>query len=87
MTAHAYGLLGRSADALHLLDRLEREIERRGTGVRYAGVQHTYRSWLLRNLGDPRAEELARTGLELADGPGDPRPVPARRGRLPAPRR
>ena len=49
-----------------VLDRLEREIERRGTGVRYAGVPHTYRSWLLRNLGDPEAEELARTGLELA---------------------
>ena len=68
MTAHAYGLLGRSADALRLLDRLEREIERRGTGVRYAGVQHTYRSWMLRNLGDPVAEELALTGLELANG-------------------
>ena len=37
MTAHAYGLLGRSADALRALDRLEQEIERRGTGVRYAG--------------------------------------------------
>jgi DNA-binding SARP family transcriptional activator len=68
MTAHAYGLLGRSADALLLLDRLGREIERRGTGLRYAGLQHTYRSWLLRNLGDPGAEELARTGLELAHG-------------------
>ncbi len=68
MTAHAYGLLGRSAAALLLLDRLEREIERRGTGLRYAGLQHTYRSWLLRNLGDPRAEEFARTGLELANG-------------------
>ena len=66
MTAHAYGLLGRSADALRVLDRLEREIERRGTSVRYAGVQHTYRSWLLRNLGDPGAEDLALQGLELA---------------------
>jgi hypothetical protein len=66
MTAHAYGLLGRSADALRVLDRLEREIERRGTGVRYAGLQHTYRSWILRNLGDPGAEELALAGLELA---------------------
>jgi hypothetical protein len=68
MTAHAQGLLGRSADALHLLDLLEREIERRGTGLRYAGLPHTYRSWLLRNLGDPVADELARTGLELANG-------------------
>jgi DNA-binding SARP family transcriptional activator len=66
MTAHAYGLLGRTADALRILDRLEREIERRGTSVRYAGVQHTYRSWLLRNLGDPDAEELALRGLEVA---------------------
>ncbi|WP_169576401.1 ATP-binding protein [Nocardioides halotolerans] len=66
MTAHAYGLLGRSADALRVLLRLEEEIERRGTGVRYAGVQHTYRSWVLRNLGDPSAEELALTGLDLA---------------------
>jgi DNA-binding SARP family transcriptional activator len=66
MTAHAYGLLGRSADALAVLLRLEREIERRGTGVRYAGTGHTYGSWILRNLGDPGAEELARTGLGLA---------------------
>ncbi|HEX5088238.1 MAG TPA: BTAD domain-containing putative transcriptional regulator [Nocardioides sp.] len=63
MTAHAYGLLGRSADALRVLDRLEQEIERRGTGVRYAGLPHTYRSWVLRNLGDPAAEELALAGL------------------------
>ena len=68
MTIHAYGLLGRSADALNLLDRLQREIERRGTGVRYAGLRHTYGSWLLRNLGDPRAEELAFTGLTVAKG-------------------
>ena len=66
MTAHAYGLLGRSADALRVLLRLEQELERRGTGVRYAGVQHTYRSWILRNLGDPGAEELALAGLEVA---------------------
>jgi hypothetical protein len=66
MTAHAYGLLGRTADALRILDRLEREIERRGTSVRYAGVQDSYRSWLLRNLGDPGAEELALRGLEIA---------------------
>ena len=71
MTAHAYGLLGRSADALRVLLRLEQEIDRRGTGVRYAGVQHTYRSWILRNLGDPdlgesSAEELALAGLAVA---------------------
>ncbi len=66
MTAHAYGLLGRSTDALRVLGRLEQEIGRRGTEVRYAGVQHTYRSWVLRNLGDPGAEELARAGLAVA---------------------
>jgi hypothetical protein len=68
MTAHAQGLLGRSADALHLIDLLEREIERRGTRLRYAGLPHTYRSWLLRNLGDAVAEDVARAGLELAHG-------------------
>ncbi|WP_281689977.1 BTAD domain-containing putative transcriptional regulator [Pseudonocardia thermophila] len=63
MTAHAYGLLGRSADALRVLDRLEAELDRRGTAVRYAGVQHTYRSWILRNLGAPDAAESALAGL------------------------
>ena len=66
MTAHAYGLLGRSADALRVLTHLEHELERRGTGVRYAGLQDSYRSWILRNLGDPAAEDLARTGLDRA---------------------
>ena len=66
MTAHAYGLLGRSADALRVLVHLEHEIERRGTGMRYAGVQDSYRSWILRNLGDPAAEDLALTGLGQA---------------------
>jgi hypothetical protein len=66
MTAHAYGLLGRAGAALDVLTRLEQEIERRGTGVRYAGLQHTYRSWILRNLGVPEAEELALAGLGMA---------------------
>jgi DNA-binding SARP family transcriptional activator len=66
MTAHAHGLLGRSADALRVLDRLEQEIERRGTRVRYAGLRDTYRSWILRNLGDRSAEELAQSGLAMA---------------------
>ncbi|MDT7574710.1 MAG: hypothetical protein QOH17_1043 [Pseudonocardiales bacterium] len=65
MTAHAYGLLGRSADALRVVARLERELDRRGTAVRYAGLQHTYRSWILRNLGEPTALDLALAGLEL----------------------
>jgi len=69
MTAHAYGLLGRSADALAVVDRLERELDRRGTTIRYAGVQHTYRSWILRNLGDPSAAELALAGLSSAGTP------------------
>ena len=66
MTAHAYGLLGRSADALRVLTHLEHELERRGTGVRYAGLPDSYRSWILRNLGDPAAEDLARAGLDRA---------------------
>lgn len=69
MTAHAYGLVGRVGDALALLDRLEAEIERRGTGVRYAGVADTYRSWLLRNLGVGGAEDRARAALEHAGSP------------------
>jgi hypothetical protein len=68
MTAHAFGLLGRSADALRVVARLEQELDRRGTAVRYAGVQHSYRSWILRNVGDPAAEEIALAGLELAGG-------------------
>jgi len=66
MTAHAYGLVGRPADALAVLDRLRLEIDRRGTVVRYAGVTDTYRSWILRNLGVPGATDLARSGLERA---------------------
>ncbi len=66
MTAHAYGLLGRAADALRVLDRLEQELRRRGTEVRYAGLPHTYRSWVLRNLGDPDATQVAHAGLEVA---------------------
>jgi DNA-binding SARP family transcriptional activator/tetratricopeptide (TPR) repeat protein len=66
MTAHAYGLLGRVDDALSVVDRLAREIERRGTGVRYAGLEHSYRSWLLRNVADPSALDVALAGLEMA---------------------
>ena len=87
MTAHAYGLLGRSADALRCWSAWSARSSGAGPAVRYAGVQHTYRSWILRNLGDPAAEELALTGLEAGRVPGDPRPVPPRRRRLPAPRR
>ena len=31
MTAHAFGMVGRAADALSVLDRLDRELERRGS--------------------------------------------------------
>ena len=67
MTAHAYGLIGRPTDALRLLDRLDIALERRGTVSRYGGTVHTYRSWVLRNLGAAEeAVELAWAGLELA---------------------
>ena len=64
MAAHAYGHVGRVTDALTLLDRLEMELRRRGSDVRYGGVSHTYRSWLLRNLGSPLAEDEARAGID-----------------------
>jgi len=51
MTAHAYGMVGRAADALSVLDRLDRELERRGSDSRYGGMPDAYRSWVLRNLG------------------------------------
>ena len=67
MTAHAYGLIGRPTDALRLLDRFDTELERRGTVTRYGGAAHTYRSWVLRNLGAAEeAAELAQAGLERA---------------------
>ncbi|GAA3629475.1 hypothetical protein GCM10022236_34710 [Microlunatus ginsengisoli] len=66
MTAHAYGMVGRPAEALAVLDRLGLELDRRGTGVRYAGVTETYGSWILRNLGAPQATDLARAGLARA---------------------
>lgn len=66
MTAHAYGLIGRPAEALTVLERLAHEIDQRGTVVRYAGVIETYRSWILRNLGAAGATDLARAGLDRA---------------------
>ena len=38
MTAHALGMVGRAADALSVLDRLSRELERRGSDARYSGM-------------------------------------------------
>jgi DNA-binding SARP family transcriptional activator len=59
MTAHAYGMAGRPMDALAVLDRLERELERRGSDGRYGGMPDNYRSWIHRNLGVPGAVDLA----------------------------
>ena len=64
MAIHANGFLGHVSDALALLDRMEIELQRRGSDVRYGGVTHNYRSWLLRNLGSPLAEDEARAGVE-----------------------
>lgn len=65
MTAHAYALVGRVADALATLDRLDREMVRRGSDVRYAGLVDNYRSWILRSLGDESAVDVARHALEI----------------------
>lgn len=66
MTAHAFGMVGRAADALSALDRLDRELERRGSDARYDGMPDAYRSWVLRNLGVPEAVDLARSTAERA---------------------
>ena len=64
MSIHGYGMVGRAADALAVIDRMAAEQERRGSKVRYDGSTETYRSWVLRNLGAPEAEDHARAGLE-----------------------
>ena len=66
MLGHAYGHQGRAVDALAMMDRLDLELERRGSTVRYGGLSSTYRSWILRNLGDPSAADNAREGIERA---------------------
>ena len=66
MTAHAFGMVGRAADALSVLDRLDRELERRGSDSRYGGMPDAYRSWVLRNLGVRGAVDLARSTAERA---------------------
>ena len=66
MAIQANGFLGHVGNALALLDRMEIELRRRGSDVRYGGVTHNYRSWLLRNLGSPLAEDEARAGVEQA---------------------
>ena len=69
MLGHAYGHQGRAVDALAMMDRLDLELERRGSTVRYGGLSSTYRSWVLRNLGDPSADDIAREGIERARTP------------------
>jgi DNA-binding SARP family transcriptional activator len=69
MLGHAYGHHGRAVDALAMMDRLEMELERRGSSVRYGGLALSYRSWILRNLGDPSAADLARQGVEQGHTP------------------
>ncbi len=69
MLAHAYGHQGRAVDALAMMDRLDLELARRGSGVRYGGLSLTYRSWILRNLGDAGAADIARAGIERAPTP------------------
>lgn len=66
MTAHAFGMVGRITEALAVIDRLDRELERRRTGVRYAGMPTTYRSWLLRSVGDPAAVDAAEAAVDDA---------------------
>ena len=69
MLAHAYGHQGRAVDALAMMDRLDVELDRRGSSVRYGGLSLTYRSWILRNLGDTGAADIARAGIERAPTP------------------
>jgi DNA-binding SARP family transcriptional activator len=64
MSAHGYGMVGRAGDALAVIDRMAAELERRGSKARYGGSTDTYRSWVLRNVGAPEAEDHARAGLE-----------------------
>jgi DNA-binding SARP family transcriptional activator len=64
MAAHARAMAGRPAEALELLDRLTVETKRRGSDLRYQGLDENYRSWILRNLGDPGAREHSQRGLE-----------------------
>jgi hypothetical protein len=64
MTMHAHAMTGQVAEALTLLDRFERELERRGSNARYAGVAENYRSWILRNLCDPLGRDMAERAID-----------------------
>jgi tetratricopeptide (TPR) repeat protein len=65
MVAHASALTGRVADAWATLDRLDREMARRGSDARYAGLSDNYRCWILRSLADPSAGDHAERALEV----------------------
>ncbi len=65
MTAHAHALQGRPDRALAALDRLSREMDRRGSRTRYRGLDDNYRSWIIRSLGAPdAAADLNRSVLD-----------------------
>lgn len=57
MAAHAHGINGEPTRALALVDRLTVEMVRRGSDVRYRGLDDNYRAWILGNLGDPAAAD------------------------------
>lgn len=65
MTAHACAMTGRVMEALGLLDRLARELERRGSSVRYAGMVENYQGWIRRNLADPAGLVQAERSLDM----------------------
>jgi hypothetical protein len=69
MTAHAQAMRGRPAAALAVLDRLQTEMVRRGSAVRYRGSDDNYRAWILANLGDPRADECSTNAIEHSGSP------------------
>lgn len=61
---HANGMLGRPAAAPAAVARLGRTLAERGTAWRYRGYDDNYRSWVLRNLADPRAKEISDSVVE-----------------------
>ena len=67
MAAHAHGLLGHPHAALQALDELARAVARRGSSLRYGGLEANYRAWILRNLDlAEAAEETERARQEAA---------------------
>ncbi len=66
MAVHAYGMTGRIVEARALLDRLDRELDRRGSRDRYRGLVASYRGWIGRNLDDPAGLDDAAEAVEVA---------------------